>query len=324
MKITFVSQKGPSFIERNTSHVPVDLAQQCALKAYNHHYTQLNQLKNEWDVIILLIPKTPKDRDELYSLFSYDSDGNELITKSKEVAKQVWYMQEGPSWIFQDLPIHQQFWHYSVLSSVDGILSENKTDISYYSGLVPDKPIIDIPSVMIEDLIKDYPRIQKEEKVMIGGNFCRWYGGFDSYIVAQEFNCQIFAPSMGRRIENEEIVPNLTHYPYLNWNEWIKTLATHKYAIHMMPTIAAGTFAMNCAFLGVPCIGYENADTQRILHPELSVEMGDIKKARKLANKLKNDKNFFENCSKGCKLNYEEYFSEKVFVKHMNETFKIG
>ena len=92
----------------------------------------------------------------------------------------------------------------------------------------------------------------------------------------------------------------------------------------MMPTIAAGTFAMNCAFLGVPCIGYENADTQRILHPELSVEMGDIKKARKLANKLKNDKNFFENCSKGCKLNYEEYFSEKVFVKHMNETFKIG
>tara|TARA_R110000824_G_scaffold58811_1_gene158674 strand:+ start:910 stop:1893 length:984 start_codon:yes stop_codon:yes gene_type:complete len=324
MKITFISQKGPSFIERNSPHIPVDLAQQCALKAHNHHYTQLEQLKDEWDIVILLIPKTQEDRDNLYSLFPYDSDGNDLIRKAKNISKQVWYMQEGPSWIFQDLPIHQQFWHYSVLSSVDGILCENKTDIPYYEGLVPNKEVIDIPSVMIEDLIKDYPNIEKEEKVMIGGNFCRWYGGFDSYIVAQEFELPIFAPSMGRRIENEEVVPNLTHYPYLNWNEWIKTLATHKYAIHMMPTIAAGTFAMNCAFLGVPCIGYDNADTQRILHPDLSVKMGDTKKARELANKLKNNKKFLENCSKSCKLNYEQFFSEKVFIKHMKKVFKLG
>ena len=131
MKITFISQKGPCFIERNTPHVPVDLAQQCALKAHNHHYTQLEQLKDEWDIVILLIPKTQEDRDKLYSLFPYDVDGNDLIRKAKKVAKKVWYMQEGPSWIFQDLPIHQQFWHFSLLSSVDGILCENKTDIPY-------------------------------------------------------------------------------------------------------------------------------------------------------------------------------------------------
>lgn len=324
MKITFISQKPPCFIERNTPHVPVDLAQQCALKAYNHHYSQLEQMKNEWDVVILLIPKTQEDRNNLYSLFPYDSENNELVTKAKQISKQVWYMQEGPNWIFQDLPIHQQFWHYSVLTNVDGILCENKTDIPYYKGLVGDKQVTDIPSVMIEDLIKDYSSIEKEEKVMIGGNFCRWYGGFDSYIVAQEFECEIFAPSMGRRIENEEQVPNLTHYPYLNWNQWIKTLASHKYAVHLMPTIAAGTFSMNCAFLGLPCIGYEEADTQRLLHPNLSVKVGDVEKARKLANKLKNDKKFLENCSKECKLNYEKLYSEKQFLKHMKKTFNLG
>ena len=37
MKITFISQKGPSFIPRDDIHMPVDLEQQCALKAYNHH-----------------------------------------------------------------------------------------------------------------------------------------------------------------------------------------------------------------------------------------------------------------------------------------------
>jgi len=170
-------------------------------------------------------------------------------------------------------------------------------------------------------MIEDYPNIEKEEKVMIGGNFCRWYGGFDSYIVAQEFECPIHAPSMGRKIEGEEMIENINHYPYMNWNEWIKTLAIHKYAIHLMPTIAAGTFAMNCAFLGVPCIGYENADTQRLLHPDLSVKMGDVKRARELANKLKNDKKFFENCSKSCKLNYEQLFIERVFLTHMQKVF---
>ena len=175
--------------------------------------------------------------------------------------------------------------------------------------------------VMIEDLIKDYSSIEKEEKVMISGNFCRQYGGFDSYIVAQEIECEIFAPSMSRRIENEEQVPNLTHYPYLNWNQWIKTLASHKYAVHLMPTIAAGTFSMNCAFLGLPCIGYEEADTQRLLHPNLSVKVGDVEHAKKLANKLKNDKKFLENCSKECKLNYQNLYSEDKFLEHMNKTF---
>jgi len=78
---------------------------------------------------------------------------------------------------------------------------------------------------------------------------------------------------------------------------------------------------MNCAFLGVPCIGYKNADTQRLLHSDLSVEMEDVKHARELANKLKNDKKFFENCSKSCKLNYEQLFSEKEFMKHMRKVF---
>ena len=96
MKITFISQKGPSFIERNSPHVPVDLAQQCALKAYNHHYSQLEQMKNEWDVVILLIPKTQEDRNNLYSLFPYDSENNELVTKAKQISKQVSTFDKNP------------------------------------------------------------------------------------------------------------------------------------------------------------------------------------------------------------------------------------
>lgn len=309
MKITFISQKGPSFIPRDSIHMPVDLAQQCALKAYNHHYSQINSIDKDWDIVILLIPKTPEDRDKLYNI--------DLVSESRKISKQVWYMQEGPSWIFQDLPLHQQFWHYNVLASVDGILCENKTDIPYYKGLVPDQKVIDIPSTMIIDRVKEYTSIEKKEQVIIGGNFCRWYGGFDSYIVAQDFQCPIHAPSMGRKIANEEQIEDLHHYPFMDWNEWIKMLASHKYAIHLMPTFAAGTFAMNCGYVGTPCIGYDIVDTQRSIHPQLSVKPGDLVAARSLAKKLLNDKNFWDECSSQAKENYNKHHSEEVFLEHM-------
>ncbi len=312
-KITFISQKPPCFIDRNNLHMPVDLAQQCALKAHNYHYSQLNDIDNNYDVIILLIPKTKEDREQLYNL--------DLVSMAKQKSKKVWFMQEGPAWIFQDLPLHQQFWHYNVLASVDGILCENKTDIPYFKGLVPNKPVFDIPSVMIEDNIVKYKNNEKEDKVMIGGNFVRWYGGFDSYVIAQEFNLPIFAPSMGRKIDNEEQIEDLTHFPYMNWNDWIKTLSTFKYAIHLMPTIAAGTFAMNCGFLGLPCVGYEEADTQRLIHPKLSVKVGDLEKARTLCKRLKTENNFYIECSEQALENYKNNFGEKIFLNNMEDRF---
>jgi hypothetical protein len=313
-KIIFLSQKGlfGGINRKDHTHLPVDLAQQTILQADNCHYSQINRINKRYDVCILLIPKTEQDRNSLYNI--------DIVAKGREIADKVWFMQEGPSWIFQDLPLHQQFWHYNVLAEVDGILCENKTDIPYFKGLVDkDKPVWDIPSVMVEDHIKDTLNSEKEEKVIIGGNFCRWYGGFDSYIIAHEFECPMFAPSMGRKIPGEEQIENLTHFDYMDWSKWIKTLSTFKYAIHLMPTIAAGTFAMNCGYLGVPCIGYNKADTQRIIHPDLSVDFGDLEKAKDLAKKLRNDKDFYVYCSKSSQENYNEFFSESAFLKHMNK-----
>jgi hypothetical protein len=56
-----------------------------------------------------------------------------------------------------------------------------------------------------------------------------------------------------------------------------------------MPTHAAGTFALNCAYHGIPCIGYEGLDTQELCFPHLTVEMGNLNKAKQLAEKLKID-----------------------------------
>ena len=102
------------------------------------------------------------------------------------------------------------------------------------------------------------------------------------------------------------------------WIDWMKTLSTFKYAIHMMPTIAAGTFSLNCAYFGIPCIGNIKVDTQRICFPELSVDSEDVYTARQLAIKLKTDQTFYENCSNTAKKLYKENYNidiwkQKVF-----------
>tara|TARA_R110001632_G_scaffold54921_5_gene134548 strand:- start:3209 stop:3541 length:333 start_codon:yes stop_codon:yes gene_type:complete len=104
----------------------------------------------------------------------------------------------------------------------------------------------------------------------------------------------------------------------MNWKEWMFSLNKFKYGIHLMRTHAAGTFALNCSYLGIPCIGYKGLDTQEILHPNLSIEIGDLISAKKLAQKLKNDLEFYQEQSILTKKLYKEKYHENIF----NSTFK--
>ena len=85
-----------------------------------------------------------------------------------------------------------------------------------------------------------------------------------------------------------------------------------------MRTHAAGTFALNCAFLGIPCIGYEGLDTQMTCHPETTVALGDMIHAREIARKLREDSNFYEKCSEQSRKLYNSNYDEAIFL----ETFR--
>ena len=89
-----------------------------------------------------------------------------------------------------------------------------------------------------------------------------------------------------------------------------------------MQTFAAGSFMMNCGYLGIPCIGYSRVDTQRKIFPKLSIEIDDLESARKLARMLSTDKVFYDECSKEATENYEKYYSESTFNKWKNDFFK--
>ena len=95
-------------------------------------------------------------------------------------------------------------------------------------------------------------------------------------------------------------------------------LSKCKYGVQL-GTAAAGTFNLNCSYLGIPCIGYDNLNTQKYLHPQLSVADGDISSARVLASKLKSDEGFYLECSKETQKLYNSLYSEEKYKKKLEE-----
>ena len=286
-------------IPRHHPNMRTEMAWMCTMNA--DHYNINDEPNQQYDLGIVIIPKNNPEFEP---------------SRLKQYCTQLASMQEGPHWYFQDYTLDRQIWFYNTLMEMDFLFVHNKIDKKYFGGLT-NKECKIMPSLMIEDSLNELPT-EDRSGVMIGGNFCHWYGGFDSYMVTQPFGEKVFIPSMGRKIEGEEQMDNLHHLPYMNWTQWIYELNKRKYGIHLMRTHAAGTFALNCAYLGIPCIGYKGLDTQEVCHPECTIELGNIIQAKQIAEKLKKDKEFYLHCSNKAKEKYKTFYHENKF----NHSFK--
>jgi hypothetical protein len=305
MKIAFFTEMGfTGKVPRTHDNMRTEFAWMVALQADHYHFSEVPS--TNYDLGIVIIPKKNPEFD---------------IEALKKVCSKVAVMQEGPHWYFQDYTLERQIWYFNTLSSADIIFTHNKVDQRYYSGLTNHSDVRVLPSLMIEDAIGPLREVQREG-VIIGGNFVHWYGGFDSYIAASEITDKVYAPSMGRKQPQEEQL--VTHLPYMNWQQWIHKLNEFKYGVHLMRTHAAGTFALNCAYLGIPCIGYEGLDTQEICHPVLTVEVGDIGKAKSLLALMEKDSYFYQSVAQEAKKNYLKYYHENIFNTTFQEQFKVS
>jgi len=298
MKIAFFTEMGfNGKVPRTHPNMRTEFAWFVSLNA--DHYN-LNDAPTEYyDLGIVITPKNSPEKVDL--------------NRIKQFCKKIGVMQEGPFWLFQDYDLQKQIHYYNNLVDSDIIFTHNEQDRKYYKGLTNHSDVRVLQSLMISDAVGELPT-EDRSGIMIGGNMVSWYGGFDSFMLANSVTDEIYSPQMGRKQLGESEL-GITQLPYLQWNEWIEELNKRKLGIHMMRTHAAGTFALNCSYLEIPCVGYEELDTQRILHPNLSVENGDLETARKLVNKLWNDLDFYEENSILTKELYNKHYSEEVW-KH--------
>ena len=292
-----------------------DVSTKYILGAEHYPIFQLPQVlqqvgENYFDFGIVTLPKTNTEH-----LLKFD-----MVGDLKKLCKKTISMQEGPHWYFQDYTMEQQIWWFNALTEFDMLFAHNHKDVNYYKGIT-NKPVYKMPTLMLAERLGIVPRNEWSNSVIICGNMVRLYGGFDSMIVARELEMPISAPSMGRKIDREDEI-DIQHLPYMTWVEWINSLSQYHVGVHMMPTHAAGTFTLNCAFHGIPCIGYKGLDTQEDLHPLLSVDDGDMNGAIKLAKKLKDDK-FYDECSIMCRENYKKsMYTEKKCSDYLEIIFE--
>ena len=299
MKIAFFTEMPfNGKVPRTQPNMRTEFAWMVGLGADHYNLNDIPEQYYELGIVI-----TPKNSPERVNL-----------NRIKQFCKKIGVMQEGPFWFYQDYPLQNQIHYYNNLVEADIIFAHNEQDAKYYRGLTNHSDVRVLQSLMISDAVGELPT-EDRSGIMIGGNMVSWYGGFDSFMLANSVTDEIYSPQMGRKQLGESEL-GITQLPYLQWNEWIKELNKRKLGIHMMRTHAAGTFALNCSYLGIPCIGYEELDTQRILHPNLSVENGDLETARKLVNKLWNDLDFYEENRILTKELYNKHYTEAVFKKN--------
>ena len=304
MYIGFFSEAGyEGKVPRNHPNMRTDVAWVCALGATHHPFGKIETLSDKlYDVGVMILPK---NREQLLNF--------PLLEHYRRVCKKVTIMQESYYNYWQDSSIAEQIWYFNFITSMDLIFCHNDIDLKYYNGLTNVRTEL-LPSVMITDGI--VRRNEWGNGTIIGGNWVWAYGGFDSYQVAQEISNPITAVTTGRMKPEEEQV--LKHIPWVMWREWIDILSQFNIGIQL-GTASAGTFNLNCSFHGIPCIGYSNVNTQNILHPLTTVDVGDIGKAKEIARKLKDDK-FYDKCMKETQRIYKNYYSEDKFRKR---TLKI-
>lgn len=294
----------------NHTNLRTEFAWMILADATHHNIYDYASIK-EYDEIYVIIPKGTFNLNVVGAKLSDSPNtisnllSQPFISTLRSNNSRVYIIQEGPVWMHSDWPtVDQVNWHTNILAS-NGILCHNISDKSYWRGLVCDTiPVVPIPTVMIDGLTFSKSPI-KRHGVLVGGNLSRWYGGYASLVVANEFDTEIWIPDSHSRQIDEDVISGIHHLPRMEWMDWMNTIQDFTVAIHLMPTIAAGSFSLNTGYWGIPTIGNKYMDTQRILFPDLSIHPEDLVSGITLARKLHRDAGFLAYCS--------DWAKEKMF-----------
>ena len=306
MQIAFFSEGG------YTGKVPRNIPMRtwvCALNAVHHCVFKLNEINQKYDVGVVIIPKE-KNREHLVK------QQYPLIDNIRNYCDKVIIMQEGCHWDWMEDSVDTMVWFYNQLLKADLLLCHNDADVKYYQGITDIKSLI-LPTLMIEDTIKTAPQ---ENRVFVAGNWHLTYRGFDAWVISNEFDMPKYGFKAGKYKEGEDI-NGINYLPWMQWDQFMLELSKCKYGIQTYQS-SAGQFPLNCAYLGVPCIGYNDVNTQIDLFPDLSVDRGDIIAARKLANKIQNDVAFYNEVSTKSQSLFTKLYKEDKFLKNWNKIIK--
>jgi hypothetical protein len=161
------------------------------------------------------------------------------------------------------------------LDNIDFFLAHNLADWSYIQGLT--KTYCDIIPTLYDNkhIAKPKP-VSERDGVMVMGCPGTWYNAMPAIKACLDIDVEhIGMPHVGRLAQSDfdwlKQFPQITIYPFMPWDQWTEVLSTYKIGINLMTARAAGSFNLNCAALGLPCIGYDDLDTQKLHSPNHTI-----------------------------------------------------
>lgn len=172
-------------------------------------------------------------------------------------------------------------------------------------SLITDKPVRWIGLPFYTDFFSPYriahhKRPSKARLIALQHGPGNHRNGLASFMVAARVSgCKILVP--GKTESSHELIahlaiPRVDHFPYLPWSEYLKKYAYAYMAIHLDTLYTYGRFPLDMAALGVPTIGSNRNQTNKILFPELTIDpIKDISRAHQLATRLLDDEAFYTN-----------------------------
>lgn len=261
-----------------------------------------------------------------YIKWLYETHNNCVDNLKKQFPK-VYIYQDGEIGWWNREETRLQVWWYNQLATADGIIVPNSTDVDFYKGIFPDSDIRVIRSVMTDEQLDKTKFKSKEDRVILNGPLTTEYSGFPQVVLAHNTGMEIDIPPMSEYLmpkDSWEMAPNLgvNYLQYMSWNEWMYNLNRYKLGYMLTPAIASASFALNCGYLGIPCIGNNKADVQRILFPDLSIDVFDNKTALELTKKLTHDKVFYNEISTKAKELYKQEFTKEKMIEILNKKYE--
>jgi hypothetical protein len=200
-------------------------------------------------------------------------DNKILEYKKKFPQTLVGIMQEGPINLFENWTAHEQYDWLNILDSVDFLLTHNLNDRAYIKNITKNKnPTYVLPTLFDGSLMPPPLPMDERRGVMIMGCPGQWYNAMPAIKTCLDLGIKrIGIPGMGRITDDfREFCKEkkIEIYSWIQWADWLDVLKTYTFGINIMTTRAAGTFNLNCAALGLPCIGFYDLDTQINCHNE--------------------------------------------------------
>jgi hypothetical protein len=191
---------------------------------------------------------------------------------------------------------------YELLQITDLMLCHNEADAKFY-GLLMQNPAKAIYFPAVQDLrMIEQCRTEPQDKTtrtVLVQHFDNRSNGLFAALIAKKVGAPIlhFNTSIYPDNRNEEARAlfglDMTDLANTGWLEWARAIGRAWVYLHPLTVCGAGRDTIACAVLGVPVIGNRHLEAQRILFPDLKVDIDEPDEMEAILRRLLTDQGFY-------------------------------